>query len=134
MRRPATVARTAAFASWSATLNATATLVSTSNSGSDSPDPTRVSPLAGVTEGLDVLMAHRPARRGDDQQPILFVKFVTGSGTHPKIGPIGLDIDDALAQAQSVAQDLRDNQASGTIDGCLHVWNLPTGPPASPGP
>jgi len=45
---------------------------------------------------------------------------------HAKIGPVHLNIYRSLTEAKLVAQDFRDSQSSGTVNGCLHAKTLLT--------
>src|SRR5581483_158110 len=87
-RRWATASNVAVWCSWSLTSRATATLVSTSRSAPPA------SPLVGITQRPDVVVADRDTGGWNHQAAVLLLEVVAGQGFDSQPTTVGADLYD----------------------------------------
>jgi hypothetical protein len=104
--------------SWSATVSASAMLVSTSRSGP--------LPLPGIAKRPDEVLVDLPAGGRDHQPSLALVKRFPGHWFNPQARAFGRYLDLAGAQAKVIAQAFWDHQSACLVDGCAQACNIPS--------
>src|SRR5918999_2053499 len=115
--RSPSVRNVGSWCSWSATVSATATLVSTSSSAP--------LPLPGIAERADELVVDLGTARRDDEAPVAFVQGVLDQRFNPQAGAVGSHLNLARSQSQVIAQRLWYHQSPCLVNGCSHARMMP---------
>src|SRR5206468_1470257 len=106
------------WCSWSATVKATATLVSTRSLDLF---------LAGIAKRAHEVVVDRDARGRDDRPPVLILeRVVPGNRLDVQARAVGGDLDLPRTETELVSELLRDDEATCLVDGCSHGQRLPS--------